>query len=150
MYLEAVKWDGEDAESMLIFSNVADGGKLSVVIPEPIGFDLRTLLEQRARGIDPYFGISELISQIGGKVQKLVIAKHQRPGSGEMYLETEGKTRCIELFFADIVAISIVEDMPIYFDESVCQKNELPLDKRLLFTRTSSLTRYSFDTDGHK
>ena len=150
MYLEAVRWDGDDAGSLLVFSNVTDGGKLSVAIPEPIGFDLSTLLNQREEGIEPYFGISELISQIGGTVQKLIIGKHQRPGSGEMHLEIEGKTRVIELFFADVVALAIVEDMPIYFDESVCNKNEAPLDKRLLFTRTSSLTKYSFDTDIHK
>jgi len=150
MYLEAVKWDGEDELCLLIFSNVKDGGKLNVEIPEPIGFDLRTLLEQREEGTYPYHGICELISQIGATVQKLIIGKHPKAGTGVMHLDVGGKTHVVDLFFADVIAIALVEDMPIYFDDSVCKKNELTLEKRLLFTRTASITGFSFDTDTHK
>jgi bifunctional DNase/RNase len=147
MYLEAVKWDGEEAPCMLIFSNAKDGGKLDVEIPEVIGFDLRTLLNQKLDGLTPYFGITELIPQLGGKIEKLIIRSSQKPGTATVLVEIGGKAREVELFFADVVSIAIIENMPIYFDESVCQKNELPLDRRLFFTRTSALTRYSFDTD---
>ena len=147
MYLDSIKWDGEDAPCMLIFSNAKDGRKLNVEIPEPIGFDLRTLLNQRLEGIEPYFGITEILYQTGIKIEKLIIRNSQKPGTAAMILDVCGKIVETELFFADVVSIAIVENMPIYFDESVCRKNEIPLDKRLLFTRTSNVTKYSFDTD---
>jgi len=147
MYLDAVKWDGENSPCTLIFCNARDGGKLNVEIPEAIGFDLQTLLNQRTEGVNPYFGITEVFYQIGAKVEKLAIKANQKPGTAFVVLNVGGKITEIELFFADVVSIAIVEKMPVYFDESICVKNEIPLNRRLFFARTLTMTRYSFDTD---
>lgn len=147
MYLEDVKWSGSEASSLLVFKNAKDGGYLSIEIPESVGFDLRTLLNQKISGLMPYSGVCELIRQAGGKVRKLTIKNYHKPGTAELLLEIGGKTTEIELFFADVVSASIILDLPIYFDESLCQKKDLEIANRLLWTRTESITNYSFETN---
>ena len=148
MYLESVKWDGEEAECFLCFSDISDNTKLNIEIPEAIGFDLQTLLHQARRSkTKPYFGVCELISQIGAKVEALKITKQQNAGSGLIQLRVGQKTFDIEMFFADVISVSIIENLPIYFDDSIFKKTAAPLDKRLLFTRTGDLTKFSFETD---
>jgi bifunctional DNase/RNase len=146
MYLEDITWDGEEAPCVLVFSNAKDDGRMSVEIPETIGFDLRTLLNQKLDGLVPYFGICELVKQIGGNIKKLMIRSSHRPGSASMFLEISGKTTEVELFFADIISLAIVLGLPIYFDDAICMKREMPLAGRLLWMRTESMTNYSFDT----
>jgi bifunctional DNase/RNase len=50
----------------------------------------------------------------------------------------------VELTLKDAVTIAILEDMPIYFDENMCKKNEISISQRLLLTNTSSIMNYSF------
>jgi hypothetical protein len=145
MYLQDIKWVDNEA-AMLIFVNTKDGGRMNVEVPEAIGFDLRTILNQKLSGFIPYFGIYELIKQLGGKVEKLMIRGSYNPGSAGMLLNINGKSTEIILFYADIAAISIILGLPIYFDNAICAKRELPLSARLLWTRTESITNFSFDT----
>ena len=148
MYLEDVRWDGKEVPCLLVFKNSEDGGLLSIEISETIGFDLRMLLNQKLSGYVPYLGICEFIAQIGGSIKKLSVKNFQKPGTAEMLVEIGGKIKEVELFFADVVSASIVLDMPIFFDDSVCAKLDLPLASRLLWQRTESATNYSFETNG--
>ena len=147
MHMEDIKWDNEESPSMLIFSNDKDGGRMNIPVSESIGFDLRILLNQKIQGMEPYFGICELVEKIGGKFEKLLIRSSHRHGSAGVLIEIGGKTIEIELFFADVVSISIVLGLPIYFDEDICARREALLADRLLWTRTESLTNYSFETN---
>lgn len=146
MYLEDIKLDNEELPGVLIFSNDKDGGKMNIPVSESIGFDLRILLNQKIQGMEPYFGICELVDKIGGKIEKLLIRSSHRHGSAGIILNIDGKSKEIELFFADVVSICIVLNLPIYFDEEICARRDTLLADRLMWTRTESLTNYSFDT----
>jgi len=148
MYLEDVIWDGKDAPCVLILKNCEDGGFLSIGVHESVGFDLRTLLNQKRSGFVPYFGICALVSQIGATVKKLTVKNDKLLGTAEMLIEIGGRIKEIELFFADVISVSIVEDLPIFFDESVCSRLDLPLDQKILWSRTEDITNYSFETNG--
>lgn len=145
MYLENIEVGGENGFCNLIFGNASDGRKMNVEIPQSIGFDLRTLLDQKLEGIEPYSGVTRLVSQIGGKIGKLVVRSNQKPGTVAVQLEIFDKPVEAELFLSDAVSIAIINDMPIYFDESICVRADMPLDRRLLYARTSDMTNYSFD-----
>jgi bifunctional DNase/RNase len=146
MFLEDVKWNGKEEPCVLVFGNAKDGGNLTVEIPESVGFDLRTLLNQKLQGMIPYFGICDLVKQVGGTIKKLIIRDEKKPGTAVMVVEVGGKIKETELFFGDIVSVAIILDMPIYFDDAVCFKRETTLSDRLRWTRTESITNYSFDT----
>jgi hypothetical protein len=145
MYLESIEIGGEDGICSLNFGNASDGRKMNVEIPQSIGFDLKMLLDQKLEGIQPYSGVTRLISQIGGKISKLIVRGKQKPGTVNVQLEILDKFVEIELFLVDAVSIAIINDMPIYFDESICIRADIPFDRKLFYVRTSSITNYSFD-----
>ena len=145
MYLENIEVGGENGLCSLIFNNASDGRKMNVEIPQSIGFDLRTLLDQKLEGVEPYSGVTRLVSQTGGKISKLIVRNKQKPGTVAVQLEIFDKFAEAELLLADAVSIAIINDMPIYFDESICVRADMPIDRKLLYARTSNMTNYSFD-----
>jgi len=147
MYLENIETGGENGLCSLIFSNASDGRKMNVEIPQSIGFDLRALLDQKSEGVEPYSGITRLVSQVGGKISRLIVRSKQRPGTVAVQLEIFDKFVEAELLLADAVSIAIINDMPIYFDEDICVSADMPIDRKLLYARTSTMTNYSFDAD---
>jgi bifunctional DNase/RNase len=145
MYLEDVRWNSESELSVLVFSNLECSETMELYVPSAVGFDLWVTLDvKREDGDMPYFGIMDIISQIDGEFIMLFVGKNQAPETIMAKLEITGVQFEVEMTVKDAVTIAILQDLPIYFDKSLRNKDKLSLSQKLFRKKISEITRYSF------
>jgi len=145
MYLEDIKWNEESDFSVIIFGNLDYEGKLELHVSGDTGFDLWEVFTAR---IDPpYLCVTDIFSQIGAEFTKFFVRQNQEPGTIGAKIKLGEQQFDVEMTVRDAMMIAITDNLPVYFDENMCKNPNIPLATKLSFTRTASLTKYSFDGD---